>query len=233
MFEVLLNEPQLRCLGMSNYVLSEDTRFQIRYILEKNTAIERQRIDDAIWCIEASCGSALILEASSNPGEVRDELVALRLSIVRMLRKIRALSLDSKLMLDDCDNEEDDMSNRQLKNFPISAVKGEGLHKLRTYAEATEKAAGDALSSVTVRRGPRPNFNARSVALHLRETLEDFGIPVTSYESGPYMEVLRLVFSKLIPTEKDESYWRHGKWAISVKDLSEVDLASMTVGSQD
>ena len=218
---------------MSNYVLSEDTRLEIRNILKKKTAIEPQRIDDAIWCIDASFGSASILEASSNPREVRDELDVLRRSIVRLLGKIRALSLDSKLMLDDCGNEEEDMSDRQPVNFPNSAVKGEGLHKLQTCAEATEKAVSAALSDVRVRRGARPNFNARSVAFHLLETLENFGIAVTSYDSGPYMNILSLALAELIPTEKKESYGRHGKWAISVGDLAEVNLESMTVGNQE
>ena len=214
---------------MSNFVLSEDTRLEIRKILERTTKIEPEQMDDAISCIDASLGNAGILEESGKSKESRSELAALHKSIVQLLGKIRALSLDSKLALDDYFNEGDDEQSFANQIAGLSRQKGERLDKLQIYAEAMEKAASDALSEIKVRLGARPNFNARSIAFHLRESLEDFGIKVTSYDDGPYMAILYYAISELVPTEKDESYRRHGLWAISVTDISEVDLASMTV----
>ncbi len=205
---------------------------EIRNILKKTNKIKPAQMDDAIWCIDASLGNAEILEKSGNPKESSIELTALRRSIVLLLGTIRDLSLESKLALDDCLSEWDNEQKHSTQISGLPRQSGERLDKLQIYAEAMEKAAAGALSNIRVKRGPRPNFNARSIAFHLRESLEDFGIKVTSYEKGPYMEILQVAFSELIPTEKGESYWRHGKWAISVGDLSEVDLASMTVDSE-
>jgi len=230
---MLLSGPPKRYLAVSNFVLSEDARKQIRLTLEVTNVIEREYIDDVISHIDASLGNAGILEESGKSKESRSELAALHKSIVQLLGKIRALSLDSKLALDDYFNEGDDEQSFANQIAGLPRQKGERLDKLQIYAEAMEKAAVGALSNIRVKRGARPNFNARSIAFHLRESLEDFGINVTSYDVGPYMAILHVALSELVPTEKDESYRRHGLWAISVTDLSEVDLTSMTVDNEE
>ena len=217
---------------MSNFVLSENTRIEIRKALKKTKKIEPEQMDDAIWCIDASLVNAEILEESGKSKESRSELAALHKSIVQLLGKIRALSLDSRLALDDYFNEGDDKQSfaNQIAGLPLQT--GERLDKLQIYAEAMENATSNALSEINVRRGPPLNFNARSIALHLRESLETYGIKVNKYDNGPYMAILRDALSELIPTESGQAYRRHGLWAISVKDISKVDFASMTVDNQ-
>ena len=205
---------------------------EILNILNKTNQIETAQMDDAIWCIDASLVNAEILEESGKSKESRSELAALHKSIVQLLGKIRALSLDSKLALDDYFNEGDDEQSFANQIAGLSRQKGERLDKLQIYAEAMEKAAVGALSNIRVKRGARPNFNARSIAFHLRESLETYGIKVNKYDNGPYMAILRDALSELIPTESGQAYRRHGLWAISVKDISKVDFASMTVDNQ-
>lgn len=217
---------------MSNFVLSENTRIEIRKVLKKTKKIEPEQMDDAIWCIDASLVNAEILEESGKSKESRSELAALHKSIVQLLGKIRALSLDSRLALDDYFNEGDDKQSFANQIAGLPRQKGERLDKLQIYAEAMEKAAVGALSNIRVKRGARPNFNARSIAFHLRESLETYGIKVNKYDNGPYMAILHVALSELVPTEKDESYRRHGLWAISITNISEVDFASMTVDNQ-
>ena len=55
-------------------------------------------------------------------------------------------------------------------------------------------------------------------------------IRVTSYEDGVYMRVLSIAFAELLPTEKAESYRRHGKWALSIHDPdNEIDWSTMRI----
>ena len=102
---------------------------------------------------------------------------------------------------------------------------------MQIYAEAIEKAASKALAEIKIKRkvkpGTTPNIESRSIALHLLEVLEDFGVPVTSYESNPYMEILETVFSDLLPTEDGQAYLRHGKWAVNLKDTRGIDIACL------
>ena len=209
---------------------------RIREILTVNTDLEHGRIDDAIWCIEASVESAKILEGSGNPKESRDELTALHRATAVLLRKIHTLSTDTKMALDlfvSTDGFEPQTSKhrrlKQTSQFPFQG--GEGLRRLQFYAEAIKKAASNTLAEIKVKRkvkpGGKPNFKGRSIAFHLRETFEDFDVPVTSTDSGPYMEILDIVFSELLPTDEQQAYIRHGKWAVSLKDIRGTTFAAI------
>lgn len=222
---------------MGSHDLSDASNVRIREILTSSADIGPERIDEVVWCIKASVGTAMILEGSGSAKESRDELIALHDVIADLLRNTHKLSGDSKMLLDHFVNDDDfehSRPNQRLRPSrlpPLPYQGGEGLHRLQIYAEAIEKAASKALAEIKVKRkvkpGTKPNITGRSIALHLRETFEDFGVPVTSYESGPYMEILETVFSDLLPTEGQQAYLRHGKWAARLEDNYGTNFASV------
>jgi hypothetical protein len=222
---------------MSNQALTDDDRTAIRDILESKTDIEHGRLDEVVWCIKESINSAMILEGPRDLKRCRKELRALYKAMSRLLEMINSLSIDTRLALDHFAKEEDFEQSqaskykrpKQTSHLPVQS--GEAIRRLRIYAEATKKAASSALVEIKkkrkVRSGAKPNIAARSIALHLREILEDFGVSVTSYESGSYMEILNVAFSRLLPTEDQQAYIRHGKWAVRLKDIRGTNFATI------
>lgn len=219
-------------------MLSKDAREEIRKALVKTKKIESEKMDETIQFIDSSIGIAEVLEKSGNPTESAKELSELHESIVGLLGQIRALSPDSKLALDHYINEGD---GKQIVASKIvrphrqsySSFANLRVHsKFQIYAEAMEKAASISLSEIDVPRGRPVNFDARSIAFHLRESLETLRIDLSKYVDGPFMSILRAALSELIPTDEKEAYRRHGSWALSIEDISDVNLASMRVDSQ-
>lgn len=216
---------------MGNQKLTDNDRAAIRGILENKTDIEHGRMDEAVWCIDASIQTAMILGGAGSPKENRDELAALHRVIADLLKRTSTLSVDSKMILDHFVNEDDlePAQPNQASQFPY--LSGEGLRRLQIYAEAIEKAASKALAEIKAKRkvkpGTKPNITGRSIAFHLRETFEDFDIAVTSYDSGPYMEILDIVFSELLPTDGQQAHTRHGKWAVRLEDIRGTTFATI------
>lgn len=214
-------------------MLSEDARGQMRLTLKGMKGIEREHIDDVISHIQASLVNASILEESGNPKGTKSEIKALHKAIERLLPTIRNLSVESKLALNDCLNKLDN-EQKHSDFFPASLPRNrtETLD-LQIYAEIMEKAAAGALSNINVKLGASINFKARAIAIHIRESLEEFGIDITTTDDRPFMAILNVALSDLLPTKKDASYHRHGRWAKSVENISEVNWASMTVDNKE
>lgn len=214
---------------MGSHDLSEASNVRVREILTSNTDIAPNRMDEVVWCIKASVGTAMILEESRSPKKSRDELRELQRVIAELLKRTSTLSVDSKMILNHFVSEDDFEHSRPKQRLrsrrlpPLSYQGGEGLHRLQIYTKAIKNAVSKALAEIEITRnvktGTKPNIKGRSIAFHLRETFEDFGVPVTSYESGPFMEILDIVFSELLPTEGQQAYIRHGKWAVKFKDI--------------
>lgn len=218
---------------MSNFVLSEEARKQIRLTLEVTNAIEREYIDDVILHIDGSLVNASILEKSGDSMGTKSEINALHKAVEKLLPTIRDLSVESKLALNDCLDKLDNEQKHSIF-FPASLPcnRTETLD-FQICAEIMEKAAAGALSSISVKRGASNSFKARAIAFHLRESLEDFGIEITTTDTGPFMAITDIVISELLPTEKNTAYSRHGKWAAKVSNLSDVNLATMEVDTQE
>ena len=217
---------------MSSFVLSEDARIHIRNTLEKTKEIEAEQMDEAIQFIDSSIGNAEILEISGNPTESAKELSELHESIVGLLEEIRALSLDSKLALDGYFTKGDGEQSVTNKISGFPRLRSSKYTRFIDFAEAMEKAASNASSEINVRSGRTVNFKAKSIAIHLRESLECLHINLSTYDDGPYMSILRVAFSELVPTKKGAAYRRHGLWAMKVDDMSEFNWASMKDDTQ-
>ena len=218
---------------MSDFLLSEGVREQIRSILERTNDIERENVDDAISHIDLTLDTALILEKSGNPTESKAELAALHQSIVKLRGKIHALSLDSKLALNGYFNEGDaEQSDAdQIAEFP--RPRGSKFAKFLINAEAMVIAVSESFSEIDVPRGRRVHFRARSIALDLYDSLVEVGIKVTTSDKGPFMAILQVALSELFHTRQEASYRRHGLWACNVRNKKlEVNWASMKVDTQ-
>lgn len=215
---------------MPNNVLTEDAIRLMRSSLTQCSDINSKCIDDVIFSITSACFHAFSMEEVGDPKAMRCEISKLLRSTENLLKRINELSLYSNLELEDGYSEEMREADSDIEAFKGSGITGEGMWGLKIRLRAAKKLAEQALVRVDVARGAPVNIHARALALEIRNVLDDHQVRTTSYDDAIYMQVLQIAFADLLPTEKAESYRRHGKWALGIHDPdNEIDWNTMRV----
>lgn len=214
--------------------LTDSDLSNIREILTQFEEMRGRDIDDVMFSLESACGSAFHLERFGDPRQIREEITKFHDSISHALGRAESLSLYGHLELQDGYSEDRTEEDPDIDVFQGSGVSGEGIWGLRIRLRAAKKLAQMALERVQVHRGAPVNFEARALALEIREAFEDHKIKITSYDDGIFMRVLETSFASLLPGTGTESHRRHGKWALSVKDPdNDIDWYTMKIDLTD
>ena len=214
--------------------LTDSDLSNIREILTQFEEMRGKNIDDVMFSVECACGVAFHHERFGDPRQIREEITKLNDSISLALDRAESLSLYGLLELEDGYSEDRTEEDPDLDVFQGSGVTGEGMYALRIRLRAAKKLAQMALERVQVHRGAPINFEARALALGIREAFEEHEIKITSYDDGIFMRVLETSFASLLPDIGVESHRRHGKWALSVKDPdNDIDWYTMKIDLTD
>lgn len=230
MFEALLNEPQLRCLGMSEYDqvgnrISESTFEYIRDILQETKEnLGTATIDTIIREIEEARVVSLTIVAPEKPSSIRNELQELQDSTHKLLKAIERTSEHTEWALWRAAHL--DSSDNELLDFDSNKGPGYRLFRLKKNVQVVNKAAELATKNESDPGRRPPNIIARHLAFHVLVALEQQAVKCTSYDDGTYFKILEAVFADVLPEQGPGSYTRPGKWALKTPVL---DMESMLV----
>jgi len=138
------------------------------------------------------------------PGARKTELKGLLSRLDALSDQFDSLSIDSIIDLV--------LISANLGDPESSNYRMEDLNKIRHEIKFLSKVTQDALKIHSTKHKP-PEKRKRRLAWHTALTFRMRGLEPTTYDDGPYMKVLELLFAEVFPSGGETQHLRHGKWA--------------------
>ena len=137
----------------------------------------------------------------------RKELERLLRSLKGLNESLKHLSIDSYVDLLDQSEKSTNFLNQKVDVNVVADLQIEAT-KLANFVSAT-------IGGLQSRKGRAADDPKRFLAILIASEFRSQNLAVTSYDDGPYMKVLEVLFRQIYPEAKKAGYIRHGKWAIS------------------
>ena len=206
----------------TNVKLSNDTCRAIKDVLVQREKLDAHQLELITCDVERACRLSLTIDIPESPSAVRSELEALYQAFDKLFDAIRGLSHHSTFAL--WETARLDQVDSTLADYGEDKGPGYEFVKLARGANLIVKAVELTLAKIEVPKGTPPNIQGRHLAFHILVALDQQGVISTSYHDGTYFQILGHVFEEVMP---EDSYIRHGRWALSNPVLEEHFMKSI------